>query len=315
MNQSKSGGLNMELKVPVFDNTWHHILITNQSTGGWKIYIDNVVYLPGSAQWNTSGASDATFIYQGLTATAASVNVLGAPGDRIITGYYDDIRMYTRGVTAAEVAAIYNYRGSMSSIMPLPSIGTTGANTLVMTADTTTISGITGANSFMNGNYAVTYSSMAGSSNGWYAFDNNTSGIWHSGYNGNGYSIQDPYNTTYQGAGSGYYWTTVVSGQTVAGEWLQIKFPYAFTLTYFNVYTRIDIQGWNWKAFTIAGSNDGTTWTLVDSKSYTTLPTSGDILSITTPSGKYSYYKFIITSVATQTNIASCGNLKLFGRF
>jgi hypothetical protein len=114
MNQSKSGSLNMELKVPVFDNTWHHVLITNQSTGGWKVYIDNVVYLPGSAQWNTAGASDATFIYQGLTATAASVNVLGAPGDRIITGYYDDIRMYTRGVTAAEVAAIYNYRGSKS---------------------------------------------------------------------------------------------------------------------------------------------------------------------------------------------------------
>jgi len=200
-------------------------------------------------------------------------------------------------------------------LMPLPSTGTTGANTLVLTSDNTTISGITGSNSFMNGAYVVTYSSNASTAYGWYAFDSNISTtIWHSAYNGAGYTIQDPYNTTYQGAGSGYYWSTVVSGQTIGGEWLQIKFPYAFMLTSIVVNTRSDIPGWNWKAFTIAGSNDGSTWTLVDSKSYTTLPTSGDTLPITTPNGRYSYYRFIITSVATQTNVATCANLKITGR-
>jgi hypothetical protein len=208
--------------------------------------------------------------------------------------------------------------------MPLPSTGTTGANTLVMTADTTAISGITGSYNFMNGIYIASTSSYSEGGIPYKLFDGTDTSIWHCAYmnapaSSLGYG-QNPYSTTYQGGGTGLYWSTVVSGSTFNGEWIQIKFPYTFLLTSYKIYTRKDatiISGWNWKSFVLAGSNDGITWTSVDSRTYTTpVPTSGDTFNVTSPSVKYSFYRFIITSVtAVQNNVATCGELNLFGTY
>jgi len=37
----------------IFDGNWHHIAVTNQSTGGWQIYSDNVMYNSASSLWHS----------------------------------------------------------------------------------------------------------------------------------------------------------------------------------------------------------------------------------------------------------------------
>lgn len=174
----------------------------------------------------------------------------------------------------------------------------------------------------MNGSYVSSASSFetSGTNYAYKVFDGvvgDNGHIWHCAYGGNGYN-QDPYTSgTYQGGGTGSYWSTVVSGQTYNGEWLQIKFPYAFVLTSYKIYLRTAATSWNWKSFVLAGSTDGTTWTSLDSRTYTsTFPSTGDTFTVTSPTVNYSYYRFIITTVVGGTgNVAHCGELNLFGTY
>jgi hypothetical protein len=107
---------------------------------------------------------------------------------------------------------------------------------------------------------------------------------------------------------------TAVSGVNVAGEWLQIEVPKAFKLTstygYPGDYSHIRRSP---KVGKIAGSNDGTTWTLVHSFSdlLTHDPDSGEIPMSTQWSqgsatsfgdispdvGYYRYYRLITTQI------------------
>jgi hypothetical protein len=110
---------------------------------------------------------------------------------------------------------------------------------------------------------------------------------------------------------------TAVSGVNVAGEWLQIEVPKAFKLTSTYGYPGggvTDVQRAP-KVGKIAGSNDGTTWTLVHSFSdlLTFDPDSGEIAMSTQWSqgsatsfgdispdvGYYRYYRLITTQVNT----------------
>jgi hypothetical protein len=107
---------------------------------------------------------------------------------------------------------------------------------------------------------------------------------------------------------------TAVSGVNVAGEWLQIEVPKAFKLTstygYPTYYGDINRSP---KVGKIAGSNDGTTWTLVHSFSdlVTYDPDSGEVPmstqwaqgsatsfgDISPDVGYYRYYRLITTQV------------------
>jgi hypothetical protein len=110
---------------------------------------------------------------------------------------------------------------------------------------------------------------------------------------------------------------TAVSGVNVAGEWLQIEVPKAFKLTSTYGYPgnsagASDIQR-SPKVGKIAGSNDGTTWTLVHSFSdlVTYDPDSGEVPmstqwaqgsatsfgDISPDVGYYRYYRLITTQV------------------
>jgi hypothetical protein len=110
---------------------------------------------------------------------------------------------------------------------------------------------------------------------------------------------------------------TAVSGVNVAGEWLQIEVPKAFKLTSTYGYPGNSAGGTNInrspKVGKIAGSNDGTTWTLVHSFSdlVTYDPASGEIPmstqwaqgsatsfgDISPDVGYYRYYRLITTQV------------------
>ncbi|AET43681.1 hypothetical protein MPWG_00194 [Micromonas pusilla virus PL1] len=117
---------------------------------------------------------------------------------------------------------------------------------------------------------------------------------------------------------------TAVSGVNVAGEWLQIEVPKAFKLTSTYGYpaNSTDIQR-SPKVGKIAGSNDGTTWTLVHSFSdlLTYDPASDEIPmstqwaqgsatsfgDISPDVGYYRYYRLI----TTQVNVNNGGHLQL----
>jgi hypothetical protein len=110
---------------------------------------------------------------------------------------------------------------------------------------------------------------------------------------------------------------TAVSGVNVAGEWLQIEVPKAFKLTSTYGYPGNSAGGTDInrspKVGKIAGSNDGTTWTLVHSFSdlVTYDPASGEIPmstqwaqgsatsfgDISPDVGYYRYYRLITTQV------------------
>jgi hypothetical protein len=77
-------------------NAWHHIFVTvNRSTNLLSLYIDGIPNQAGSIS--------------GLGSVGQNqVLTLGINGTDDITGYEDDVRIYNRALSAAEVQALYN---------------------------------------------------------------------------------------------------------------------------------------------------------------------------------------------------------------
>ena len=108
MDQSVGGPV-FYLNVPVFDGNWHHFVLTNggSSNTGWTVYVDNVAYRQTSSQWSGGSSTDLTYSYPKNAYTNQSAYVIGFGGGTL-SAYYDDIRLYTRGLTSTEINAIYN---------------------------------------------------------------------------------------------------------------------------------------------------------------------------------------------------------------
>jgi hypothetical protein len=137
-------------------------------------------------------------------------------------------------------------------VLQLPTTGTTGASTLVLTGISTTISGITGTQSFMNGTYVVTDSGSLGG--GWYSYN-----LFNEPSDYGFYSLPSPYtgtDATYVGSKS-----VVIDGITTFCEWITIKLPYSFVLTSYTIKGLSYTSTCTPKDFTLSGSNDGgITW-------------------------------------------------------
>ena len=115
--------------------------------------------------------------------------------------------------------------------------------------------------------------------------------------------------------GSRFYWaanghstTTVVDGTTYTGEWLQIKLPNYLNMTYFETACVFNSA----KSIVIAGSTDGSTWTLVYNITDTGLTsTNNDTIvqpmfsyNISGNNHYFNYFRFIITQrVSSQYNL------------
>ena len=114
---------------------------------------------------------------------------------------------------------------------------------------------------------------------------------------------QGVYNT------SGLYIGTVsttVSGTAVSGEWMQIKLPYKLLVTTYNIMTGAQGGGGTYnqtfpKNFTLAGSNNGTTWTLIDSRTGYSATSSTGINKFTAPTQSvyYTYFRLIGSAVGS----------------
>ena len=149
-------------------------------------------------------------------------------------------------------------------------------------------------------NYGSTCIASASSLNGPYiadnAFDKNYTNFWQcatSKYLVNGQPAA--------GAAS-----TVVSSVTYNGEWLQILLPKNISLIYYRIYKGTVDTAFSPKSWIIAGSMDGSTWSLVDSRpAYQPPPVTYNEYSVNS-SIQYKYYRMIITSIiGNNINITS----------
>jgi hypothetical protein len=88
------------LAVPSFSfNSWHHVVMElNQVSGGGTLYLDGT--LQGSVSFSPT-------IPTGNSVWIGSDKITGNSGD-YMNGYLDDVRLYNRALSAAEISAMYS---------------------------------------------------------------------------------------------------------------------------------------------------------------------------------------------------------------
>ena len=126
-------------------------------------------------------------------------------------------------------------------------------------------------------------------------------------------------NWRYQGAGNTYSvpeCSTTVNGVAVGGEWLQLKSTGSNVLTGYAVNSPLSGYAAVY-AWVLAGSNDGTTWTQIESVTTQTSSWSTQYDHFYNGNAllhwkSFSYYRIIITQSAIN-NLMSIVELKLFG--
>lgn len=92
------GGDSLTVNVPL--NEWHHVACTWSSGQPVRMYIDGALAATGSLPL-TGVLSDGSGAYTTLT----SLTIGGVPGDGGNTGQMDDVRIFDRALSQAEVAS------------------------------------------------------------------------------------------------------------------------------------------------------------------------------------------------------------------
>ena len=144
--------------------------------------------------------------------------------------------------------------------------------------------------------------------NPWQAFDDNITTFWENFYGGNyGYSTTGTYVGTVPSGGA-FYTTTGTAG-TYNGEWLQIQMPTGILLQNYSIQARGGQESSKSpNTFVILGSNDGTTWTLLDTQSGITAASwaSQIVVTFTIASPgttKYTYFRMVVQNVQNTGSI------------
>lgn len=150
-----------------------------------------------------------------------------------------------------------------------------------------------------SGTYITTGSSVYnGTTTPWKAFDNDTTTWWE--------TTAVLYDST--GAYTGPQ-TITIDGVVTSCEWLNIKFPTGIVLSSYSMYAR---SGWTNRMprnFVVAGSNNGTTWTAVDTRTNQTAWSGQTPITFTVNSSTvYSYFALCVTAVSAT---GSAQNLNL----
>lgn len=189
------------------------------------------------------------------------------------------------------------------------SLAVTGTSTLA----STTVSGagtafpnLTSSNTSPDG-CIISVSSLNSQANynqAYYPFDAVNTTFWASA-------------TTYSPAGSGAAdgityngtVTTTVNGVSIAGEWLQVQTPVPYRILSYNINNN------GYKRWSLAGSVNGTTWVLIDSKNLAN-PAAVQLLNYvpTAPgaTGAYSYFRYICQA-ASGNAVAQVNDMSFYG--
>jgi hypothetical protein len=228
-----------------------------------------------------------------------------------------------------------NFIGGTTNLsLPIDAIHSSFASQI--NANTVTVAVASHIPTFYNGIYDFSASSFnnAGASDGppFRAFDRALGNCWYSSINGDlgttgVFYNQNPYSSVspfaYQGGNTGNvvnnYFTTVVGAQTISGEWLQVKLPYSFGVkTYTIVYDNSVVQStaltFMPSEFYLVGSNNGTTWTLIDYRTFdqTTLLYSSSY-SLVSQASNYTHFRLITTKLKGNGGYVRIGDFILSG--
>jgi hypothetical protein len=206
----------------------------------------------------------------------------GAPVNCIIGDWSLSGTMVSPLPINARNLPVYVESGVTSTVFP-PS---------AMSADTTVISGGTYVASASSAYDAVTYQAYR-------AFDKNASTVWHQQNAG-------AYRTTtgqYIGTTSTSF-STIIGGVPYFGEWLQIQLPTANVLSSYAITSRTSLGVQAPSTFYIMGSNDGTTFTLVDTQTSISWSAGGGETKTFTASSPYPFsrYRIVISATGGGTN-------------
>lgn len=166
---------------------------------------------------------------------------------------------------------------------------------VAMTANTSSLS---------DGTYIASASNTGGTTQPYYAFTNDLNAYWGelSSYSNSG---------VYTGG-----LTTTVSSVSYSGEWIQLQLPNAITLYSYTLTGRQDQQLYAYRlptSFIIAGSNDGSTWVLVDKVVYTNFNSQYDgscnnYICAAGNTNSYTYFRLILQKIGNTINSTSLHN-------
>ncbi|EKX52081.1 hypothetical protein GUITHDRAFT_133819 [Guillardia theta CCMP2712] len=167
-----------------------------------------------------------------------------------------------------------------------------------------------GSAAYGNGIYRVTSSGdySDGTEYAWSAFDfisNSTTINFWTTYTHSYYSFSTGQYVRYPP-------TVTSTGISCAGEWLQISLPVSIYLYKYELYTRANNLFRGPKRFWILGSNDGSTWSVVDYQEGVTGYTSAGKSFVVEPTQKYSYYRIVVNE-NNKENWVSISWWKLWG--
>ena len=342
--QCTNGGFASTLNLfnGFFTGTWNYISLSVNPAGVWKYYLNGVL-----KQTVSNIPSGNAFGYP-LTTTALQLQIGAA------RGYYNEFLYYDRILTDAEITSLYsmytmNNGATISSWVKFSSLdtiprtvwsfydtstkqtlslaatstkytlGTSGTMNAVIngelfspTADTYTISTLTYPNNSVNGTYVFS-SSFTGAYEPYKGF------LWGFTWRTPWYIFpgytQMPYSGgNYIGGGTGKFFTTVIDGLTVSGEWWQMQLPSSMPIIRYgtnpNQHRQQYPRGWY-----LAGSNNGTTWTQIDIRTniepYVYEFNSTVWYNVSNPGVSYQYLRMIITNTQSNATHSWIGNFSV----
>jgi hypothetical protein len=166
----------VELKSPAttyLDNKWHHVVGVRNAT---NIYL----YVDGAQRATDTYQSGQTFGSTADTGTFQIGRREGSVGERL-TGYFDELAIYTQALTAPQVNANYvegsafyyfDTPGTASALLPMPAINTTSRHDAALMTASATI----GNHQVSNFNTSITLDSYLTSLNleNYFKFENAT---------------------------------------------------------------------------------------------------------------------------------------------
>ena len=268
-------------------------------------YLGSSVYTNNPRKWYILGSNDASGwtlldTRSGITSWIAGQSQTFSVTPTVPYAYYRlVVNEIQNGAPVNAVIGDWSLSGTTVSPLPinvrnLPVYVESGVTSTVfppsaMSADSTVISG---------GTYVASASSIFGGTTfpPYLAFDKNAATFWHM-------QSTAAYSTTtnqYIGTTTTNFSTTV-GGVPYYGEWLQLRLPTANVLSSYAITSRASLGAQAPATFYIMGSNDDTTFTLIDTQTSVSWLAGGGETKTFTASSPYPFtrYRIVIGAVSS----------------
>lgn len=254
----------------------------------------------------TSTGALSTFKYGVTTGTALTTNTLAVDKSAM--------KVYATGTVTAGNLTLNNY--SNVTLTQTPTLVNQGVYVVTDTpgvewppAALTANASLMTNQSYGNGQYYASASSMFGIVDmaPWYTFNKDQTRA--SGY---GWTSAGGYNASGVYAGTV---TTTVSGTAYTGEWLQLQSPVPFVLSSYSFKARVDATYYTQfpGIFLVAGSNDGTTWSLIDTRNNVSVVSGGTYVYNVQSTTSYIYFRIISRTTLSIHGAVGINLVSFFG--